>query len=101
MRSTLYMGALVASWRNPVLRDFYQRLLEAGKPKQVALAACARKLLTISTLWQGPAFTGIRPLSGLDIKDCDDTSWATPQWSIVPPPLTKQGFRYARLSWRC
>ena len=45
--STLYMGALVATRRNPVLRDFYQRLLEAGKPKKVALTACARKLLTI------------------------------------------------------
>ena len=47
VRSTLYMGALVASRRNPVLREFYQRLLEAGKPKKVALTACARKLLTI------------------------------------------------------
>ena len=43
----LYMGALVASRRNPVLREFYQRLLEAGKPKKVALTACMRKLLTI------------------------------------------------------
>ena len=47
VRSTLYMGALVASRYNPVLRDFYQRLLKAGKPKKVALTACARKLLTI------------------------------------------------------
>ena len=47
VRSTLYMGALVASRRNPVLREFYQRLLEAGKPKKVALTACMRKLLTI------------------------------------------------------
>ena len=47
VRSTLYMGALVASRFNPVLRDFYQRLLKAGKPKKVALTACMRKLLTI------------------------------------------------------
>ena len=47
MRSALYMGALVASRRNPVLCEFYQRLLEAGKPKKVALTACMRKLLTI------------------------------------------------------
>ena len=47
VRSTLYMGALVTSRFNPVLRDFYQRLLKAGKPKKVALTACARKLLTI------------------------------------------------------
>ena len=47
VRSALYMGALLASRRNPVLRDFYQRLLAAGKRKKVALTACMRKLLTI------------------------------------------------------
>ena len=47
VRSTLYMGALVATRFNPVLRDFYQRLLEAGKPKKLALTACMRKLLVI------------------------------------------------------
>lgn len=47
VRSALFMSALVASRRNPVLRCFYQRLLEAGKPKKVALIACVRKLLTI------------------------------------------------------
>ncbi len=46
VRSALYMGALVASRRNPVLREFYQRLLDAGKPKKLALTACMRKLLT-------------------------------------------------------
>ena len=47
MRAALYMAALVATRYNPVLRDFYQRLCEAGKPKKVALTACMRKLLTI------------------------------------------------------
>ena len=47
VRSALYMGALVASRHNPVLREFYQRLLQAGKPKKVALTACMRKLLII------------------------------------------------------
>ena len=47
VRAALYMGALVASRRNPVLKEFYHRLLEAGKPKKVALTACMRKLLTI------------------------------------------------------
>lgn len=47
VRSALYMGALVASRRNPTLREFYQRLLNAGKPKKVALTACMRKLLII------------------------------------------------------
>ena len=47
VRAALYMGALVASRHNPVIRDLYQRLLAAGKPKKVALTACMRKLLTI------------------------------------------------------
>ena len=47
VRAALYMGALVASRWNPVIRDFYHRLLAVGKPKKVALTACMRKLLTI------------------------------------------------------
>ena len=47
VRAVLYMGALAASRFNPVIRDFYQRLLAAGKPKKVALVACMRKLLVI------------------------------------------------------
>ena len=47
VRAALYMGALVATRHNPVIRDFYQRLLTSGKPKKVALTACMRKLLVI------------------------------------------------------
>ena len=47
VRAALYMAALVAARRNPVLRAFYERLVEAGKPKKVALTACMHKLLTI------------------------------------------------------
>ena len=47
VRTALYMGAMVASRFNPVIRDFYQRLLSAGKPKKLALIACMRKLLVI------------------------------------------------------
>ena len=47
VRAALYMAALVATRYNPVLREFYQRLCAAGKPKKVALTACMRKLLTI------------------------------------------------------
>ena len=47
LRAVLYMGAMVASRFNPVIRDFYQRLLAAGKPKKVALTAYMRKLLVI------------------------------------------------------
>ena len=47
VRAVLYRGALVAARYNPVIRDFYHRLLAAGKPKKLALTACMRKLLVI------------------------------------------------------
>ena len=47
VRAALYMGTLVATRYNSVIRVFYQRLLAAGKAKKVALVACMRKLLTI------------------------------------------------------
>jgi transposase len=47
VRSVMYMGALVASRHNPVLKAFFDRLIAAGKPKMLALIAVARKLLTI------------------------------------------------------
>ena len=47
VREALYRGALIASRYNPTIREFYQRLLAAGKPKKVALVACMRKLLVI------------------------------------------------------
>ena len=46
-RAVLYMGAIVATRFNPVIRAFYQRLCAVGKAKKVALVACMRKLLTI------------------------------------------------------
>lgn len=47
IRAALYMSALVASRHNPSIQAFYARLVEAGKPKEVALTACMRKLLVI------------------------------------------------------
>lgn len=46
VRRVLYMAALTASRRNPVIKVFYDRLLAAGKLPKVALVACMRKLLT-------------------------------------------------------
>ena len=48
IRAYLYMAALSASRFNPILRVFYQRLLDKGKAKKVALTAVMRKLLTIA-----------------------------------------------------
>jgi transposase len=47
VRAVLYMSTLVATRHNPVIREFYERLLAAGKATKVALTACMRKLLTI------------------------------------------------------
>jgi transposase len=47
VRVALYMAALVGTRCNPVLKAMYDRLLAAGKPKKVAVVACARKLLHI------------------------------------------------------
>ncbi len=47
MRTALYMAALAATRYDPTIREFYGRLVAAGKPKKLALVACMRKLLTI------------------------------------------------------
>ncbi|MNT00024.1 Transposase [compost metagenome] len=47
VRTVLYMATLSAIRCNAVVKEFYERLCKAGKPKKVALIACARKLLVI------------------------------------------------------
>jgi transposase len=47
VRSVLYMATLSAIKHNPVIKEFYQHLLDKGKLKKVALTACMRKLLVI------------------------------------------------------
>jgi transposase len=49
LRRALYMPAMGAATRNrnPILADLYQRLLDKGKPKKVAIVACMRKLLQL------------------------------------------------------
>ena len=47
VRSALYMAALTAKQRNPVIREFAQRLQAQGKRPKVILVACMRKLLVI------------------------------------------------------
>jgi len=61
IRCGLYMATLVAIRHNPVIHDFYERLLANGKLKKVALVACMRKLLVIlnamirdNKTWQAP-----------------------------------------------
>ena len=47
VRAVLYMASLSAIRYNAVIAAFYERLVAKGKPAQVALVACMRKLLTI------------------------------------------------------
>lgn len=47
VRRVLYMATLVGTKYNPVIRRFYQRLLENGKAKKVAIVACMRRLISI------------------------------------------------------
>ena len=47
VRTALYMATMVGVRFNPLLKCFYQRLLDKGKPKKVALIAAAHKLLII------------------------------------------------------
>jgi transposase len=48
LRHALYMATLSASRHNPMIRVFYQRLRDAGKPIKVARCAAARKLLHLA-----------------------------------------------------
>lgn len=45
VRAVLYMATMSAIRHNPQIKDFYQRLVKAGKPKMVAMVACMRKIL--------------------------------------------------------
>jgi transposase len=48
VRAALYMATVTAIRCNPVIRPFYQRLIDAGKPPKVAMVACMRKLLIVA-----------------------------------------------------
>jgi transposase len=61
VRAALYMATLVATKHNSVIKAFYEKLLNTGKLKKVALVACMRKLLVTlnamvhdQTLWNAP-----------------------------------------------
>ena len=48
LRPVLFMAALAAARAHPSLSPVYQRLISAGKPKRLAIAAIARKLVVIA-----------------------------------------------------
>jgi transposase len=68
VRTALYMAAIVGARHNPILRAFYKRLVAAGKPKKVALIACARKLLTILNTMVRTGTRWIAPITEVAIS---------------------------------
>jgi transposase len=67
VRNLFYMACLGAATRhNPVLKNFYRRLIAKGKKPKVALVACMRKLIVILNImiargekWDATRFTAI------------------------------------------
>ena len=47
VRYSLYMSAITAVIYNPVLKTYYERLVQRGKNKKVALVAVMRKLIIL------------------------------------------------------
>ena len=47
VRKVMYMAMLSAIQSNPKFKQQYDRMLDAGKPRKVAIVACMRKLITI------------------------------------------------------
>ena len=54
VRTMLYLACVVGIRFNPIIRRFYHRLKQAGKPSKVALVACMRKLLVSLNDLQSP-----------------------------------------------
>jgi transposase len=70
VRAALYMATLVATRFNPLIKQFYTRLCEAGKVKKVALTACMRKLLTILNAMLKHHMPWIQTESNLAVLPC-------------------------------
>lgn len=64
LRMSVYMPAVSAIRSNRIMKTYYNRMLEKGKPKKVGIIAIARKLLLlVYFLWMNeteydPAYTG-------------------------------------------
>jgi len=51
VRTVLFMSMMTAIQHNPKIKAFYQKMIAKGKPKKVALIACARKqLVTLNSM---------------------------------------------------
>lgn len=61
VQTVLYMAMMSEIQSNPVFKETYQRLVAAGKPKNVAIIACIRKMVVIlnsilrgGVMWEAP-----------------------------------------------
>jgi transposase len=81
VRAALYMGTLVATRYNPVIRGFYERLISKGKAKKVALTACMRKLLYQWAMTLTSLGAGLRACPRVVVRPIHRTS---AQWSRTP-----------------
>jgi len=47
IRTVLYMAMLSAIQHNPIMKQFYEKLVGQGKHKKIAITACMRKMIVI------------------------------------------------------
>ncbi|MBV9824993.1 MAG: transposase, partial [Alphaproteobacteria bacterium] len=59
LKRVLFMAAMVAAKSNPTQRALYERLLQKGKKKLVALTAVMRKLVVLCNALLRPNATGL------------------------------------------
>jgi transposase len=65
VRTAVYMAAVSAIRCNPTFKAFYRRLVEAGKPRKIAIVAVARKLIVLANSIV-KADTPWQPINSLD-----------------------------------
>ena len=68
VRQVLFMAAMVAVRYNPILKEFYERLLQRGKEKKVALVACVHKLLIILNAMVKQGKTWVAPVKDTETE---------------------------------
>ena len=95
VRAVLYMGALVASRHNPAIRDFYQRLLTAAKPKKWRWSRPCANCWLYSTACSNKAPLGAIRLSQkslipVDIQDSCYWVLLVSRRFSVPKPLSQK-----------
>lgn len=89
VRQLLFMPALAASRCNPDLAAFYQRLVQAGKPPKLALAAVMRKLLLLAAalLREDREWSPVKPPAAACQAAGGRRSGSGPCWRATRPGI--------------